>query len=612
MRLDFADVLWDGVCLRDRRSGDIYFQKEGLAESNYVFLQGNRLEARFRNLRAGERFVVGELGFGSGLNFFLTADCFLREAPLDAHLCYVSCERFPIDLPLLKKIHSDFPFVNLRQALYGAYPPAQEGVYFVRICANVSLILLWGEAESLWRKFDGAVNAWFLDGFAPRLNAKMWSSSLMQVLAEKSANGATLATFSAARAVRDALQEAGFVWEKRKGFAFKREMLCATLWDKKALCAQWWDRPVPVPCGANVAVVGAGLAGLTTAQALAEVGYFVDVFFDEARFPSASRVPIAVPFLQAGREDTPMRAFHLAAWRYNRHFFKRLPKEAFAPQEIVLKAEDKNGAERHALLWDSKVFADDEAYFDERSGDLYLLGSGLVFVPEFLDFLAAEKGVRLLKKTVAQAPMENYKATILASAWHVGLLDKSWHRHLRPLRGQASFLALDMPFSHRAQCGMVSVLPFMGGDKVYVGSAYQANCADILPREVDDVAMLHAFTKAFPDNSARLCGNFVGVRASTRDYLPLLGAVPDAGRFIKDYERLRFDRNLPIHKAPAYGEAPLFLHAGLGSKGVLTAPLGAQFLAQMFLGLPYPVEERVVRHLLPARQLLRDVIYRRA
>lgn len=52
---------------------DVYFSKTGgFAETNYVFLQGNNLPERFANLTANERFVIGETGFGTGLNFIAT------------------------------------------------------------------------------------------------------------------------------------------------------------------------------------------------------------------------------------------------------------------------------------------------------------------------------------------------------------------------------------------------------------------------------------------------------------------------------------------------------------------------------------------------------------
>src|SRR5690349_2432735 len=53
-----------------RRFGDVYFSRGGgLAETRHVFLSGNRLHDRFRAMRPGAGFVIGETGFGTGLNF---------------------------------------------------------------------------------------------------------------------------------------------------------------------------------------------------------------------------------------------------------------------------------------------------------------------------------------------------------------------------------------------------------------------------------------------------------------------------------------------------------------------------------------------------------------
>ena len=64
---------------------DIYFsQEDGAAESDYVFLKGNDLEGRFADLSLHETFVIGELGFGTGLNFVLARRLFLERAPAEA------------------------------------------------------------------------------------------------------------------------------------------------------------------------------------------------------------------------------------------------------------------------------------------------------------------------------------------------------------------------------------------------------------------------------------------------------------------------------------------------------------------------------------------------
>src|SRR5690606_40766650 len=68
------------------------------------------------------------------------------------------------------------------------------------------------------------VDAFFLDGFAPERNPELWSVPLMMRLARLAAPDATVATWSSARRVRDALAAAGFDPRRVRGYAGKREM----------------------------------------------------------------------------------------------------------------------------------------------------------------------------------------------------------------------------------------------------------------------------------------------------------------------------------------------------------------------------------------------------
>ena len=53
------------------RFNDIYFSNSGgLEEVQYVFLKGNRLPECW--LDKNGQFLIGETGFGTGLNFFVT------------------------------------------------------------------------------------------------------------------------------------------------------------------------------------------------------------------------------------------------------------------------------------------------------------------------------------------------------------------------------------------------------------------------------------------------------------------------------------------------------------------------------------------------------------
>jgi tRNA U34 5-methylaminomethyl-2-thiouridine-forming methyltransferase MnmC len=59
------------------------------------------------------------------------------------------------------------------------------------------------EALEAW---DGAADAWFLDGFSPALNPAMWREEVLAAVAARSAPGARAATFTVAgfRATRPA------------------------------------------------------------------------------------------------------------------------------------------------------------------------------------------------------------------------------------------------------------------------------------------------------------------------------------------------------------------------------------------------------------------------
>src|SRR5699024_11899134 len=86
-----ANLSWDHDTPVADTYGDSYFTRhQGPAETHYVFVQGNQLEQRFQQLPSNGFFVVGETGFGTGLNFLTTAHMFLQRAPKWARLNFIS------------------------------------------------------------------------------------------------------------------------------------------------------------------------------------------------------------------------------------------------------------------------------------------------------------------------------------------------------------------------------------------------------------------------------------------------------------------------------------------------------------------------------------------
>src|SRR5690606_6657997 len=88
----------------------------------------------------------------------------------------------------------------------------------------VTLTVAFGRAETVAPLLRARVDAYFLDGFAPKCNPDLWQPALMHDLARLAAPDATLATWASAGVVRQTLSDAGFEVRKQPGYAGKWHM----------------------------------------------------------------------------------------------------------------------------------------------------------------------------------------------------------------------------------------------------------------------------------------------------------------------------------------------------------------------------------------------------
>ena len=220
---------WTPEGPRSVRYGDVYFSREdGLAESRAVFLQGCDLPEAW----AGRRdFVVGELGFGTGLNIAALLDLWRRERPAGGRLHLFSIEAFPLSREEAGRALGAWPeLAPVVRQLVERWPSRARGLHRVDLPElDARLDLFVGEAAEALAAWSGRADAWFLDGFAPSTNPEMWREEVLALVAARSAPGARAATFTVAGAVRRGLAAQGFAVEKRQGFGRKRERLEARL-----------------------------------------------------------------------------------------------------------------------------------------------------------------------------------------------------------------------------------------------------------------------------------------------------------------------------------------------------------------------------------------------
>ncbi|MEO8486850.1 MAG: FAD-dependent 5-carboxymethylaminomethyl-2-thiouridine(34) oxidoreductase MnmC, partial [Betaproteobacteria bacterium] len=317
---------------RSPRYDDVYHSADsGPGQARHVFLGGNGLPERWSGRRA---FTILELGFGLGVNFLTTWKLWRETSDRPAQLHYVAIDRHPPRREDLAAALAGYDGLReLARALVDRFPPPLAGTHARTFDdGHVLLTLVFDDVGPALRKLDASADAIFLDGFAPSRNPEMWSAAVLRGVALHAKPGATCATWSTARAVREALGEAGFVVERRDGFGAKREMLAGRHEPRGR------TRAVEDPAlrqERHAIVIGAGLAGSAAAAHLAMRGWRITLV-DAASAPASG-----ASSLHAG-------TFHPVVTRDD-SLLARLSRAAFLH---ALDQWHELARRGHAIAWD--------------------------------------------------------------------------------------------------------------------------------------------------------------------------------------------------------------------------------------------------------------------
>ncbi len=337
--------------------GDIYFAHDGAAESERVFIKPMRLDDLFAR-GSGSGVRVGELGFGTGLNFLAVCEAFLKAAPNSKRLDYIAFEKHPLrrtDLEAVLKRHaSDMTLTN---DLILAWPHRLTG-WHARYFAGdrIRLLLYQGDALDGVTDLQAKCHAWLLDGFDSRTNPEMWSEPLLAQVAKKSEANARIASFTAQGTVRRRLESVGFTVERVDQRPHKRHSLVG----RRISGAR-----SQIIGPSEVAVIGAGFAGTFTAHLLAIRGVAVHLFD-----PQFEPMPIALAHARLGDPNLPLVQLRALASGYSNDWYRRLGAARGvleAPTEVRAVEKMQRSAE-HWLPADDSMRLLDEEEAREKSG----------------------------------------------------------------------------------------------------------------------------------------------------------------------------------------------------------------------------------------------------
>ncbi|MBR9787951.1 MAG: bifunctional tRNA (5-methylaminomethyl-2-thiouridine)(34)-methyltransferase MnmD/FAD-dependent 5-carboxymethylaminomethyl-2-thiouridine(34) oxidoreductase MnmC [Vibrionaceae bacterium] len=640
---------------------DVYFSNvNGLEETRYVFLKKNHLPERWQEFDQ-RRFVIGETGFGTGLNFLAVWQWFnefRRENPEATlkELHFVSFEKYPLSQTDLKKAHQAWPeLAEYAEKLQKHYPAAVPECHRIVLEDGAITLDLWfGDIKDCMPQVPygepGLIDAWFLDGFAPSKNPEMWNQNLFNGMAKLAKQDCTVATFTAAGFVRRGLIEAGFTMSKVKGFGTKREMIAGAMEQRQAHSNHlpWFNRTAASKSD-SIAIIGGGIASAALAKALSHRGQNVTLYCQDARpaeGASGNRQGAVYPLLN-GPHTGVSRVF-APAFLFARQFVEQ------AAEEINF---DHDWCGVTQLMWDEKSTAKLERILE---------GS---FTPDLIQKLSAEEtseniglpidmpSVRyplggwlcpaeLTRGLIAQlekngnfeAKFEHkiealtwnedtqswtltsngqtfeHSAVVIANGHEFQTLSQTADLPLGQVKGQVSHAPATETLSK-----LKTVLCYDGymtpvnpkNQQLCIGASYDRSHLDYEfdPQAQQDNA--GKLIKCVPNqawvNDVDTTGNFSrqGIRCVSRDHLPFIGNVGDFEAIKKQYTDLQGKKEEEVEAIHHYPN--LFCFLGLGSRGLSSAPLMAELLASQICGDPLPLPVDVLAELHPSRMWVRKL-----
>ena len=520
--------------------------------------------------------------FGSGLDFLLTWQWW-DTVNSGGSLVYLAICEQPLTLDQLRQTQQQWPQLqSLSLALQEQYPGAIKGFYQLDF-GVVKLILVQAPKAEAMAQISAEFDV-CLDQRAPDLQAQRSSSSSQQ---------------------------------------------------------PWQRPPHAMALASRVAVIGGGISGTATAYSLSQRGFDVTII-EQGQSLASGASGNRQGMLYAKLPDNPTVAgqYHQQGLQHSMALLKRsLSSEHWQACGLLQLAKSPREeqqmqavmARAYPSSWLQLLSLEDAQAIAKQSltaGGLLFPASGWVSPAHWCQALFEHSGARLWSGSQVLAltqhqgwqlqvqgdhqGVHHFDAVVLANANDAKTLVPQHQLALKSIRGQVSYVQTQQG-PDLVVCGEGYVTPAQSG-VLAAGASYNLHTDDVGLSEQDHLDNLQRMADVLPQASNKGLGDVqggrVGFRSVTPDYLPMVGQIADENTVIERFGKLRKDANYQFQQAMPYLQG-LYINAGHGSKGLISAPLSAEILASQMANQALPVAQCVAWALDPNRFLIRDLIRRK-
>ena len=218
MKREIIQTLDGSTTIHIAEWDECYHSKHGaIQEAQHVFIKNGL--SLFKN----QKVAILEIGFGTGLNAFITL---LEAKRMQQTIEYVGVEAYPISADEVLKMNYVTELNATKES--AIFHRMHESDWGEKIVLNDDFTLT--KRKQFFEEIDdeNIFDLIYFDAFGYRVQPELWSTAIFEKMFNALRKNGVLVTYAARGVVKRSMIEVGFTVEKLEGPPGKREMFRAS------------------------------------------------------------------------------------------------------------------------------------------------------------------------------------------------------------------------------------------------------------------------------------------------------------------------------------------------------------------------------------------------